>query len=336
MALPADRPIYRTRLMSETMSPDQLRVMIALFPKGAEDRQKLMSANGRLVHYTSAFAAINVLRRREVWMRKPQWMNDYRELEHGIECISFMYHKGPGGMVFKQALEAVVPGIVERVIKNFSDWLPHYRADTFVTCVSTHDEEEDVTGRMGMWTAHGKGNGVAMVLRSAPFTMISETLGAYSFPVSYRNREQVDDHFRRIGNNIPAVADLLKAMPVEQFERLLHEVFKYEMLCTKGHAFKDEREWRIVFTPDNKLGGRPYLVTTDVEFIDNAPQPVAKIPLDTHPGYDISIPTILDRVIVGPTKFPSAVIESFQIELERAGVKDARNKVFFADASLRV
>jgi hypothetical protein len=61
---------------------------------------------------------------------------------------------------------------------------------------------------------------------------------------------------------------------------------------------------------------------------NDAPQPIYSIPLEALPGYDISIPTILDRVIVGSTKSPDAVAEALIHEFERAGVKDAAKKVF--------
>jgi hypothetical protein len=58
--------------------------------------------------------------------------------------------------------------------------------------------------------------------------------------------------------------------------------------------------------------------------------------LEPLPDYDISIPTILDRVIVGPTKFPTAVVESMVHELDVAGMKDASQKVFYSQIPLRL
>lgn len=309
------------------------KLAATFFPIAMSKRNELIE--GRLVHYTNSIAGISMLRNREVWMRKPQWMNDYTEVEHGFECIARMYKEGTGGKKFKEALEVLSPGIVERVVSHFDSWLPTYRRNTFVTCVSQHDPEEDATGRMGMWTAHGSQNGVAIVLKPEPFTSLSDVLGAYSFPVSYRSADQVDAHFGEIAENIIASQAQLKHLPTVNLEHLLHELFRFEMLCTKRHAFKDEREWRIVYAPDRFPTDRKPPITKHVEFINGAPQPVCKIPLETLPGYDISIQAILDRIIVGPTEFPTAVVESFVIELERAGVADAASKVFYADVPLR-
>jgi hypothetical protein len=80
----------------------------------------------------------------------------------------------------------------------------------------------------------------------------------------------------------------------------------------------------------------PKRMTKSIEIISGAPQPVFSIPLEALPGYDISMPTILDRVIIGPTKFPDAVAESMIHELETAGVKDAGKKVFYSEIPLRL
>jgi hypothetical protein len=79
-------------------------------------------------------------------------------------------------------------------------------------------------------------------------------------------------------------------------------------------------------------------MTKSVEVINGSQQPVYSIPLQTLPGYDISIPAILDRVIVGPARlgFQEAVAESLIHELTLAGVPDAGSKVFFSNIPLRM
>lgn len=314
---------------------DMMRVGAIFFPEAFRRRMELTSGPGRLVHYTNTQAAINILRRREVWMRKPQWMADYTEIQHGFDCLLNMYDKGPGGQRFKAALEAVSPGMVERVTKDFDVWLPTYRANTYVTCVAAHDDDDDETGRMGMWTGFTGGSGVALVLKSAPFTAISDVLGAYSFPVSYHNVDQFDQGFTEIAQAVEASADFLRGIPASALDWFLHEVFRFHLVCTKRRAFRDEREWRIVYSPDRQPAGKAQLITQHVEFIGGEPQPVCKIPLEAHPGHDISIPAILDRVIIGPGKFRVAIAEAFRIELGKAGVPDPADRVFYADLPLR-
>jgi hypothetical protein len=187
-----------------------------------------------------------------------------------------------------------------------------------------------------MWKSFCPQNdGVALVINSAPFTAISDVLGAFSFPVSCRTEREVDDHFGQIAANIQSEMELVKNYPDRsRIEWMVHELLRFEMLCTKHSSFLDEREWRIVYAPDRDVR-EPKPLAKSVEKIGAAPQPIYSIPLEPLSGYDISIPAILDRVIIGPAKFPDAVFESFEHELEQAGVKDARQRIFYSGIPLR-
>lgn len=329
---PASTPAPPPTLL--TVSPDLLRIRMALFPDVVGIYLDVMQNKRRFVHYTGAGAGISIIRNRRVWMRKPQWMNDWSEVEHGLDCLKYMYNAGDGGKKFKAALGNVSPGMLERVEKNFNVWIENYRSNTFVACVALHEDHEDNTGRMGMWTGHCKVDGVALVLKQDPFVALADTLGAYSFPVFYETKEGIDGMYARTAAAIEREAEFIKSIEPAVVEGMLHEMFKYTMVCTKHATFKDEREWRIVYSPDRDQL-KPRVMQKSVEMINGAPQPIYNIPLDKHGGYDISVPAILDRVIVGPTRFPSAVVEAFIDELEAAGVAEARKKVWYTDIPLR-
>ena len=319
------------------LTPDQLRLSSAFFPEAVKQRLALVQNGGRFVHYTRAENALKIIRNKRMWMRKPQWTNDYLEIEHGFQSLHSMFHKGEGGKRFKAALGAAVPDWIEKVLTPFDKWITNYRRNSYVACVSRHESVDDLSGRLHMWRAYcPQGDGVALVVKSDPFTAISDVLGAYGFPVSYRDQKQVDDYFAEIAANVERESDFIRNYPEPVYVQfLIHELFRYEMLCTKHSKFFDEQEWRILYCPD--LDQRdPRRMTKSIEIINGSPQPVFSIPLEALPGYDISIPTILDRVIVGPTKFPDAVAESMIHELEGAGVKDAASKVFYSEIPLRL
>ena len=166
---------------------------MALYPDAVGMYLDIMQARRRFVHYTSATAGLSIIRNRKVWMRKPQWMNDWSEVEHGLDCLKYMYNVGDGGKKFKAAIEAVLPAMIGRVEKQFNEWIDNHRRNTYVACVALHEDHEDATGRMGMWTGHCKVDGVALVLKQDPFIAISDALGAYSFPVFYKSKEEVDE-----------------------------------------------------------------------------------------------------------------------------------------------
>lgn len=105
---------------------------------------------------------MNILRTKEVWMRESSCMNDFMEVEHGLNCVIAAY--AADEKAFKRALDSVHPNIIEEIEKLFDAWIPHLRSDTYLTCVSEHDAREDTFGRLSMWRAYGDQNGVALVL----------------------------------------------------------------------------------------------------------------------------------------------------------------------------
>ncbi|MBX4971088.1 DUF2971 domain-containing protein [Rhizobium binae] len=106
-------------------------------------------------------------------------------------------------------------------------------------------------------------------------------------------------------------------------------------MCTKHPGFHEEKEWRIMHTRGLDDQGA---LTLDVEPVNGIPQPVFKIPSKDHAQsgmLGISIPDILERVIIGPTQYPLAVYDALVIELEAIGVKDAATKVVYSNIPLR-
>lgn len=106
-------------------------------------------------------------------------------------------------------------------------------------------------------------------------------------------------------------------------------------LCSKHPGFREEKEWRIMHTQGLDNQG---VLELDVETVNGIPQPVFKIPLEDQSGgglTDISIPHLIERVIIGPTQFPLAVYDALVMELQKLGVADATSKVVYSAIPLR-
>ena len=58
-----------------------------LNPRMFEEVQKLEQGDSDLVHYTTADNAVNILQRKEFWLRSVRTMNDFMEVEHGIRML---------------------------------------------------------------------------------------------------------------------------------------------------------------------------------------------------------------------------------------------------------
>lgn len=289
----------------------------------------------RFVHYTNADTAMKMFMNKEVWLRKSTNMNDFMEVDHGLACLSSAYVKHLADV--KVLLDGMFPRICDRIQQHFDGWLPTYRLGTYLTCVSEHDDSEDRMGRLSMWRAYGGFSGVAIVINGEVFhtPIVTDALKAYVSPVSYQDIAGFEQLFLRIMGRIHIFRDQLLALGEEHFFARICHSFRYATLCTKHPGFSEEKEWRIIYSPAVDMSS---VIKESVESIGGIPQKVCKLPLEEKPELGIngiSLPKLINRVIIGPTLYPFDVAEALTILLEKAGVENAASKVFVSDIPLR-
>jgi hypothetical protein len=86
-----------------------------------------------------------------------------------------------------------------------------------------------------------------------------------------------------------------------------------------------------------RLHNSPYL-EKELQVINGVPQTIYKIPLKDIPAIGLTgmeIPSLIHRVIIGPTQYPIAVRKAFVTLLLDAGVADAEKRVWFSQIPLR-
>jgi hypothetical protein len=162
----------------------QMRSVRTFFPAAFQRTATAIKSRLRFVHYTNADTAMKLIRNKEVWMRKASAMNDYMEIEHGRDCLVAAYAENK--LRFEELMNGMFAGFSDRLEMHFNGWLPHFRADTYIACMSEHYESEDEYGRLSMWRAYGGVTGVAIVMNSAPFLRPSKALNAYSSRAVYQ------------------------------------------------------------------------------------------------------------------------------------------------------
>lgn len=320
--------------MSSNPSVDLEQVRSLFFPHATQRIAALRRDRTRLVHYTSAEVAVSILRNREVWMRNATTMNDFMEVEHGFQCLRHAYAGGAGDQ-FKQVLDSNFPGAVAELEAQFNAWLPGIKRDTYLTCVSEHHDSEDSYGRLSMWRAYGGRTGVALVLNSAPFYSESNALKAYSSPVAYLDETQFAADFLDIAKAMQSATDLIQLLGKEQVFRLTFSMLRFAVLCTKHPGFKEEQEWRVIYSPTMERSER---IVRSIETINGTPQKIFKIPLENVPEHGLigmDVPEILDRIIIGPTQFPDAIYQAFCQLLGDLGVPNPGQRVVMSDIPLR-
>src|SRR6266480_1903142 len=129
------------------LTPEQARIVKVFFPYAWERQAFILSSGTRFVHYTNADAAVNILRSKEVWMRKSTAMNDFMEVQHGLACVLASYNGGAAGKKFKDALNTIFDGITTEIEKRFNDWTQEFLTNTYLISVSEHENFEDTFGR---------------------------------------------------------------------------------------------------------------------------------------------------------------------------------------------
>lgn len=316
------------------LSTEELTLLQIFFPIDVRKRLDIEQNNRRFAHYTSAEAAVGIIRKREIWMRKSSVMNDFMEIEHGVQCLISAYNSDTGKL-FQSRLESIFPGFTAELGKRFDGWMPTFRTNTYMTCMSEHLESEDRIGRLSMWRAYGGTTGVAFVMKNTPFMVVSDTLKAYSSVVQYLDRARFEAEFGKISESIAANAAVLKDAGVEVVMAHVFGMMRFAVLCTKHPGFLEEQEWRIIYSPKFE---QSLTISESFEIVRGIPQMVCKIPMKHSPSdglYGADIPSLLDHLIIGPTEHPMATHEAFVALLTDAGVEDAQSKVWVSDIPLR-
>ena len=312
------------------------KVRSIFFPNAHSATQRVIENGKRFVYYTNAETANSILRGKKIWLRNVTTMNDYMEVAHGFDCLNEAYKQQDLRTKFTSLIDGCFEGLTKEVEDMFNAWLPTIRTETYIACLSEHVAEEDEHGRLSMWRAYGGRSGVALVMKGDVLFSKSDVLGAYSSPVGYMNSKLVREQFETVINNIENSIEYVRGMGRDALKNTIFGMMHFAVLCTKHPGFHEEREWRIISSP--KIYGTGILESS-IEVVRGIPQDVYKISLaKDYPEHNLTglaLPNLLDRIIIGPTEFPSTIRRAFISLLTTAGVADPASKVFVSDIPLR-
>lgn len=325
-----------------TSTPEQRELLLRLesiFMPGAR-RQRERFYKGEpfagFVHYTSAESALKIIESKRVWMRNTTCMADYRELEHGFEIFQRYFADENKKKQFYQAVDAISQNLAEEAIDPFNQWWTNIRFSTYITAISEHDEREDAHRRLSMWRAFGGNTArVGAVLRIPWFASGSEALNLMISPVAYLREDEVQKVIHEVIANIQTNHEFL--LTVDR-SLLLGEVFTMlvaGVTCLKHEGFHEEREWRVIYSPERWPST---LMESSIEVVGGIPQIIYKLPLDSTKSSslaELDLARIFDRLIIGPSQFPSSMYEAFVKSLKSIGVENAETRVFISGIPIR-
>jgi hypothetical protein len=296
-----------------------------------EEVMAIASKQQRFVYYTSADTAMKVLRNQELWFRNATVMNDYSEISYGLGLIGLVF-SGEEGARFRTAVEDIFPGTIEKAGELLAGWERDWKLETYIACVSVHDPEEDHQGRLSMWRAYGD---TALVVNNTPMTATTDLLAVFSVPVLYLSERGLTDHLSKITDAILINRTYLQGIGQETLVTYIHNMLFRFAVATKHPGFAEEREWRLFYRPTERVS--PGMTEATV-VLDGVPQKVYKLRLANEPEKGLKeadIPSLLDRIILGPTEFPYVSYQAFVGVLSEMGVEDPAAKVILSDIPLR-
>ena len=323
---------------AEPLDDDQLTRIF--FPFAAAELDRVREQNKRFVHYTSAEAALAIIKSREIWLRNSHLMNDFSEVEHGRRCLAESWHDPVVGSRFKQLLDSIKPALSQEVSRRFDERDHLIRTETYLLSISEHDDDEDQLGRLSMWRAYGGSSGVAFVFNSQAFTSESSALDAYVMPVFYSDPEGFKTYFTNLTNSLDHNIALLKTIDPDLIANMAVAALYFIVLSTKHPGFREEREWRAIFSPVKFDGETANLerIMPALQCVRGVPQRIYRVPFKNYPQEGMTmatLPEILDRLIIGPSPYGYPTASALHLALEEAGVSDAGQKISISGIPLR-
>jgi hypothetical protein len=312
------------------------------FPHATREMERMRENSTLFAHYTSAENALNIIDGNQVWLRNTNLMNDYREVQHGERCVIDAWNDDNVGGKLRNALNSISTGLSQRFLERFTKDGRTRSHETFMVAVSEHGNEqsrEDLYGRLSMWRAYGGSTNVAFVFNNDPFLSESDALNAYTSPVLYADSEGFKPHFLEVAGNVERNIELLRRAGEDVTTHLLLTALHFAVLSTKHPGFAEEREWRVIYSPNISLtGSKASRLENKIVCLGGVPQRIYALELENIPeqGFvNATLPELLVEVIIGPTQFPWPIYDALVEKLENVGVKDADKKVKVSDIPLR-
>lgn len=334
-------PIQPTPEEVRKIHDEGVRIMRIAMPYALKQIQAVYQrtpdqTNARFIHYTTADAALSIIRTKRFWLRNTNCMSDYREVQHGFDIFNRYFLDAAKKNAFLDAFNSCIPGVADEAFTAFNNWWWDLRLNTYIACVSEHQESEDAHGRLSMWRAFGgTGTRVGIVLR-VPYVSLSTLYLSLMFsPVAYLTETSVHAVIDEVIANVRDNRDYLGTLKREVLVQLVFQIFVSGIVCLKHEGFHEEREWRAIYTPKRWPSA---LIESSTEVVAGVPQIVYKVPLDDSVSpliADLDFAKVFDRLIVGPTPYPWPIFGAFVEVLKAAGVPNADERVWVSNIPIR-
>jgi hypothetical protein len=117
-------PDYPAALLASA-TPEQLnglRLESIFMPEARRQRVALYNSNTkpRFVHYTRAEAALEIIRKKRLWLRNTTAMMDYRKIQHGFSLLHSWFATQKNEETFISIFDSIHQGAAREAIDSFN------------------------------------------------------------------------------------------------------------------------------------------------------------------------------------------------------------------------
>ncbi|MCO5398419.1 DUF2971 domain-containing protein [Ralstonia soli] len=283
-----------------------------------------------LAHYTSISTLDAIMSNDEVWFSNPMFMNDVEELRFGM-------NEGLHALLRSETIRAACgdepryKALLDAFSGYFNRFAVEHAFDTYIVCLSKHEEPEDIDGRLSMWRGYGgNGDGAAIVFDVSKLAY-NENSPLVLAPVDYLSTAKRREW---ITGKIDQAAGLIQAgaFPIEKLYLAAHallERIKFFALFTKHDGFREEQEWRVVYMPErDKAGKLRDMFNYAVGPRGIEPKLRFKVGhIDGITAEDMSMEKVVKKIILGPSLSSDLAITAVKRMLTKNGKVELCDRV---------
>ena len=260
--------------------------------------QKFKNEDMNLAYYTSAETAKNILEKKEIWLRNANAMNDFSEVQYGVDLLRKIFEKDSTKQKLKKLSPAdIFNDVFEKIFdENAGEYISH-KFNTYIACFTEHNKNENKLGRLSMWRAYGRNNGIAIVLKKELLSKKLINKKIYFSPVAYfaDDNERLEQEVNKIIKNIEDNETFIQKINPQKISNYLKNTLRFALVSIKHSGFSEEKEWRLVthgYDIEKLCIETPYGV----------PQPVYKLKFELD---------FIEKIIIGPTQYKNILHKAF-------------------------
>jgi Protein of unknown function (DUF2971) len=296
------------------------------------------SSRPLLAHYTSIQTFEQIVSKEQFWFSNPLFMNDLEELKFGMtEGASELHHS----KAIRDACRTQenYEKLLQRFDDLFNDFDSNHVLNTYVLCFSKH-EPEDNDGLLSMWRGYGNsGLGVALVIDTGKMEANNDSpliIGKVHYASKADRKKWISEKLTQLAE----VISLHATVENDYFDAAWAWLYRLKTfaLFTKHHGFHEEQEWRMVYMSDRdqKQSFQKYFGHLAT---NRGIEPKLKLPIKPVPEFktqNISLATLVDRIILGPSISSALAVSSVRQMLMNIAQMNLAERVVASEIPFRV